>query len=201
MTEHAAIDATDFPRNNSDQRHPLWWGVLGLITIELTVVAGFIVSYFYLRMGPPEWPPDGLEPPPLLWETLNTALLIASAAAIGWAGRGIARGSDRVLVIGLALAILLDSLVLVFRWLQFEAFTFRWDEHAYGSIVWTITGFHFVHVASAILGTAAIEVLALKGFWNEDRKRGVVIDTMYWYFVSFAWIPFYLTLYWTERVL
>lgn len=201
MRSYAIADVSDFPRVNADHRDPLWWGILGLIAVELTVVATFVVGYFYLRMGQPDWPPGGLEPPPLFWETINLGLLIASAVVMGWAGKQIQQGRQGRLVAGLIAAILLDGLVLVFRWFQFEAFGFRWDEHAYGSIVWTITGFHFTHVASAIVGTAVVAVLGIRGFWNQERQLAIVVDTMYWYFVSFAWIPLYLTIYWVERLL
>jgi cytochrome c oxidase subunit 3 len=200
-SSYAALDASEFPRVNADKKHPLWWGIWGLIAIELTVVMGFVVSYFYLRMGPPDWPPDGLEPPPLLWETANLACLLASAAAMWRASKVLTMGRLRAFIVWIAIALLLDSLVLLFRWFQFQAFDFRWSDHAYGSIVWTITGFHFTHVASAILGTAVVEVLALKGFWNPERQLAVVVDTLYWYFVSLAWIPLYLTVYWVPRLL
>lgn len=201
MRSYAAVDVSGFRRLNPDRKDPLWWGILGLIVIELTVVTTFVVSYFYLRMGAPEWPAAGLEPPPLLWETINLACLGASAVAMWWAGKRITRGDNRGLIIGLSAALLLDSLVLVFRWIQMMEFDFRWSDHAYGSIVWAITGFHFTHVASAIVGTAVVLVLALRGFWNPERQLAVVVDTLYWYFVSFAWLPLYLTVYWAPRVL
>lgn len=201
MQSYAAVDVSDFSRFNADHKHPLWWGILGLIAIELTVVAGFVVSYFYLRMGAPDWPPAGLGPPALLWETINLGLLLTSAGAMWWAGRGMQRGDRRVLTIGVAIALLLDLAVLPLRWLEFRAFPFRWSDHAYGSIVWTITGFHFTHVVSAIVGTAVVLALALQGYWTKERQLGVVVDTLYWYFVSFAWIPLYLTVYWVPRLL
>ena len=198
MRFRAVVDLSSAPRVLSDDRHPLWWGIIGLILIEVTVVTTFVVSYFFLRMSPGPWPPPGIEPPPHLWESVNVGLLVASAGAMWWAGRRIRKEDSRGLVIGLVTAVLLDALVLVFRWLQFGALDFGWDDHAYGSIVWTVTAFHFVHVASAILGTSVVAVLAARGFFNRERQLAVVVDTMYWYFVSFAWIPLYLTIYWSE---
>lgn len=201
VTTYAAVDAAGFDRVLADQRHPLWWGILGLIAIELTVVAMFVVGYFYLRMGSGTWPPPGIDPPPLLWESINMGCLAASAAAMWWAGKRITAGDQRGLSIWLAVALALDAAVLVFRGIQMHQFDFRWDEHAYGSIVWTVTGFHFTHVASAIVGTGVVLVLALRGWWNAERQLAVVVDTLYWYFVSFAWLPLYLAVYWGPRVL
>lgn len=201
---YAALHVEEFPRASADRKHPLWWGILGLIAVEMTVVMTFVASYFYLRMGPPDWPVGVREPLPLLWESVDLGLLLASAGAMWWASRKLSQGSTRGLVAGVFTAVALDSLVLLFRWLQlreFLAMELRWSDSAYASIVWTITGFHFTHVASAVAGSVVVGVLGVRGFWNPERQLGVVADTMYWYFVSFAWIPLYLTLYWTERVL
>jgi cytochrome c oxidase subunit I+III len=75
----------------------------------------------------------------------------------------------------------------------------RWDEHAYGSILWAITGFHFTHVVSAILGTAVVAVLAWMDYFTSERQLGVVVDTLYWYFVAAVFLPIYLVLYWAPR--
>lgn len=192
-----AAGLSRFPGN----RHPLWWGVVGLILIELSVVSAFIAAYFYLAVNAPAWPPPGVEPPPLLWPSLNVVLLLASMGTMYWASWGINRGNQRILVWGVTLSVLLHGAVLVLRGLQMAAFPYRWDEHAYASIVWTITGFHFTHVASAIVGSAAVAVLAARGYFTRERQLAVIVDTLYWYFVSAVWVPFYLVLYWSPRLL
>ncbi len=197
---YAAVDASGMSRF-PERKHPLWWGVLGLVIIEITVVATLIVSYFYLKMGAAQWPPPGVEPPPVLWPSINLALLLSSAGTMYWAGWGINRDSQTILTLGTGLSVLLASIVLVLRSLEFVAFDFAWDSHPYGSIVWTMTGFHFVHVVSAIVGTAAVTWLAWRGYFTRERQLGVVVDTLYWYFVAGIWIPMYLVLYWEPRLL
>lgn len=201
MQMRAVHDVSGYRRFNSDHRHPLWWGILGLIAIEATVFATFIVSYYYLRMGPPDWPPAGLEPPPLTYETINVFLLLASAVAIGWAGRRMRRDDRRGLIAGIGVSLTLALAVLVLRWLQFGELDFGAGDHAYGSIVWVVSGLHFLHVVATFVGTAAIWALGLVGYWTRERQLGVVVDTMYWYFVALVWVPAYLVLYWTERLI
>jgi cytochrome c oxidase subunit 3 len=201
MRAYAVYDAEDLPRFHPNKKEPLWWGILGLIAIELTVVTSLIVSYFYLSMLKSEWPPGGIEAPELLLPTVDLALLLLSAAAMYWANWATATGKSKQSIIGLAIAILLDATVLYLRWWQFQDLDFKWYEHAYGSIVWTLTGFHFLHVASAVVGTVVVEILAIMHYWNEKRRLGAQIDAMYWYFVSLIWVPIYLTLYWAPRVL
>lgn len=197
----AVADLSDLPRFNPDHRHPLWWGILGLIVIESMVVGSMIASYLYLGLSDPQWPPPRARELPLLWPSVDLALLLLSAVAMYWSTRAVNANRRWQTVAALTLAIALDALVLVFRWQQFEAFGFRWDDHAYGSIVWTMTGFHFMHVASAVVGTALVWLLAVVGYWTPQRQIGSVVDAMYWYFVSLIWIPMYATIYWLPRVL
>jgi cytochrome c oxidase subunit 3 len=194
-----AIDVGHMTRFNPDRRAPLWWGILGLITIESTVVLSFVVSYLYLAAYAEAWPPAGLEPPPLLWPSVNVGLLLLSSLTMYWAGQGIKRGNQGVLAIGVSTSVLLACVVLVLRSLEFMAFEFSWKDHAYGSIVWTIAGFHFVHIVSIVVGSAVVAILAWRGYFTKERQIGVVVDTNYWYFVCIAWIPLYLTLYWVPR--
>lgn len=200
MRQYSGADVSGLTRF-SKQKHPLYVGILGLIAIELSVVALLTVSYLYLMLTAPAWPPAGLEPAPLAWPSINVGLLLASMVAMRIAGNRITAGDRRGLIVGLLTAVSLHALVLVFRSLEMAAYDFRWDDHVYGSLMWTISGFHFTHVASAIVGTLVVAILALKGYFTPERQLGVVVDTLYWNFVSAAWIPFYLALYWGPRLI
>src|SRR5689334_23069441 len=57
----------------------MFWGTLGMCLIEGTAFALTIAAYFYLRTRNPQWPPDGIAPPSLLWGTVNLAVLLVSA--------------------------------------------------------------------------------------------------------------------------
>lgn len=210
MRIEAVVDVSEWSRFETKERHPLWWGILGLVVIEVMVVGAFLVSYLYLGIAQgsrPEigslvtaWPPAGIEPLPLTYPTISLGLLLFCAASMFYAGFAMRKNQQKLLVASFVLCTLVSCVVLYLRWLQMERFPFRWDDHAYASMVWTLTGFHFVHVTSAVLGTAAIGLLAAKGYFGEKRQLAVDVDTLYWYFVSFIWVPIYLVLYWTPRM-
>jgi cytochrome c oxidase subunit I+III len=200
MRHQAGFDAGHLTRF-AHRTHPLWWGVLGLVTIEATVVAALVASYFYLRMDAAAWPPPGVEPPDPILPSINMVLLLCSSATMYWAGWGINRDSKFVLTLGTGASVALASLVLVLRWVELSTLDFTWSSHPYGSIVWTMMGFHFTHVVSAIIGTAVVAVLAGFGYFTRERQLGVVVDTLYWYFVAAIWIPLYLVLCWSPRIL
>lgn len=200
MREIIAHDASALPRYTPDRRSQMWWGIVGLILIEASVVASFIASYLYLRVVSEVWPPPGVAPPDLLLPTLNLVLMLVSAGTMWQASRDLDRGRQGRFVANIAASCLLAAAVLGLRWLQLRGLEYSWADHAYGSVVWTITGFHFVHVISAILGTAVVGVLGHFGYFDRERQIAVVVDTMYWYFVAAVWIPFYVVLYWVPRM-
>lgn len=211
MKARSVLDASGFSRFETKHRHPLWWGILGLVIVEVTVVGAMLASYFYLGVVqgstpalehlPRSWPPPGIEPLPLLYPTLNLLLLGACAASMLYAGKVMRKDQRGRLVASFVGCTIAGLAVLYLRWQQLALLDFRWDEHAYGSMVWLLMGFHFLHVTSAVVGTAAIGLLAARGYYGSKRKLAVDVDTLYWYFVAFVWLPIYLVLYWTPRLL
>lgn len=199
------IDVSKWPREHADHRHTFWWGILLLIVVEATVVAAFVTSYFYLwTMNVAEksggWPPAGTELPPLVYPSINTVLLILCSISMWWGGVVMERGQARKFFWLVVFCSIAGIVVLYLRWLQFLALPFDWKLNSYASFVWTLTGFHFVHLSSAVLGTIVIGWFAYKGYYTKERMLGVQVDTMYWYFVTIAWVPIYLVLYWTPRL-
>lgn len=196
------LDGSRLTARPPDHRHPLWWGFWGMIAIETTVFATLVVSFFYLRMGADAWPPEPLPLPELLLPTINTLILLASSGAMLWADRGIKKGKQRQLALALTLGI---AMALVFLGLKAYEYlhhvSFGWDDHAYGSIVWTIVGFHSAHVIALVLKTVVVATLAWRGYFTRDRRLAVAVNGIYWHFVVLIWIPLYLTLYWAPRFL
>jgi len=195
----AVIHVGHLPNLVSGSRGTLWWAMVLLLVIEATVFSTLISSYFYLRMGQPEWPPAGIDPPKLLLPTINTFILLASSIPMYLADSGITQGKQRRLVWGAAAATTLAAVFLALKVVEYAGVPYRWDDHAYASIVWLIIGFHSAHVASVVLKTIVVMVLGYRGYFNERRHLGVQINGLYWHFVVLVWIPLYVVLYWTPR--
>lgn len=201
IEERFVIDVTDFSRHTNGSDAPVWWGIIGLILIEMSVVSAFVVSYFYLQMMNDQWPPEGMPLPDLFLPTLSLILLLTSCFTMYLASRALRKNQVKRFVTCTLTSVGLACVVLIIRWQKIQKFEFRWDEHVFGSLVWTINGFHFIHVVSAAIGTAVIGLLGIFGYFNKQRQIGVVVDTLYWNFVALAWIPFYFVLYWAPRLL
>lgn len=199
------IDVSKWTRFQADQRHPFWWGILGLIVIEATVLAGFIIAYFYLwivnathsRMS---WPPADTPIPPLLLPTLECFLLFICGWTMWYGGIVMRKSKNKLFVWLVIICCVAGSMVLGLRWFQLAQIPYNWRKNAYASFMWFLTGFHFLHVTSAIVGTIVIGWLAYKEYYTEQRMLGIQVDTMYWYFVVAGWFPIYIVLYWAPRM-
>jgi len=177
-----------------------WWGMLGLLAIELVVFGGFIAMYFWLKLANPAWPPEGIDDPDLLLPSINTAILIASGVAMIVAKRGIVRGSQTALKVGQGAALLLGIAFLTLKYVELSGYGYDWTTHAYGSITWTMIGFHTAHVLSVVLKGIVVFVMALRGMFRPDRHLAFEVSTLYWVFVVVIWLPLYFTLYLSPRL-
>jgi len=203
--EHAAVvrgemlDVAPLPSFAFGHRSLMWWGTLGLMAIESTVFALTVVAYFYLRSHAPQWP-LGSEAPDLLWGTLNTAVLIASAVPNHLLKRAAEAGDLRRLRLWFLVCLLFSVVFLLLRVLEFGALNVRWDADAYGSVVWLLLGLHTVHLLTDTYDTAVLALLMFTGPLEGRRLVDASENAAYWYFVVLSWLPIYLVIYIAPRV-
>ena len=81
---------------------------------------------------------------------------------------------------------------------MFETFTPATD--AYGSLFFTITGFHGAHVFVGLLMNAVIQIWAWRGQFTARRHVAVSNVVLYWHFVDVVWIFVFISLYLTPRL-
>jgi cytochrome c oxidase subunit III len=195
------IHVGHLPNLVSGPRAPLWWGMVMLLVIESMVFGTLIASYFYLRMGAPEWPPPGISPPDLALPAFNTLVLLASSGCMYYGDSSIKKGNNSGLIWGVAAAVALALVFLILKVVEYAAVPYRWDEHAYASIVWSIVGFHSAHVASVALKGAVVFILAYRRYFTAERHLGVQVNGLYWHFVVLVWLPLFAVLYLAPRMM
>lgn len=183
----------------SGSRAPVWWAMILLVAIETTVFLTFISSYFYLWMVSAEWPPAGVEPPDLMLPLINTGVLFTSSMVVLWATKGIRKGDQRRLKLGIGIGAALEGVFFTIKMLVSTGLPFGWSSHAYGSIFATIDRLHSAHVVVAILMAVIVEILALRGYFHEKRMLGVEVVNIYWQFVAIIWLPVFVVLFLLPR--
>jgi len=195
----AMLDVGHLPTFAFGHRSPMWWGTMGLIAIETTVFALVVMSYFYLRSHVDVWPMSQFAPE-LLWGTVNTAIMLASALPNWYAKRAAERLDLQAVRMGLVLCLLFGLVFLGIRILEFATLNTRWDSNAYGSVVWMLLGLHTVHLLTDAYDTLVLTVLMFTGPLEGKRYVDVSENAAYWYFVIFSWIPIYAVIYWGARI-
>jgi cytochrome c oxidase subunit 1/cytochrome c oxidase subunit I+III len=197
----SSLDVSALPSSGFGPRATIWWGVLGLITIEGTMFALLVASYFYLRQNFGAWPPLGTPAPDLAAGTANMLLLLASLWPMRIAHRAGLGELRRPIWIALALCTLIGIVSLALRAVEFTALHCRWDTHAYGSVVWVMYGMHAVHLIASTGENALIGLLMFRGPVERKHFVDTNVNAIYWYFVVLAWLPLYLIIYFAPRLL
>ena len=176
-----------------------FWGMVMLIFTEALLFGLLLFSYFYLRFqSQPVWPPGGIEKPDLFLVSIMTPILLLSSGPMHWAHTGIRQGKVWRLRLGLLLTFVMGATFLGFQAVEYreiltEQFTPR--TNVYGSLFFTITGFHGVHVAVGLLMNAWLQWYAGRGRFSAERHLAVESVALYWHFVDAVWVFILFSLY------
>jgi cytochrome c oxidase subunit III len=192
--EMSVIDVAELPTVVFGSRAPLWWGLVGMIAIESTMFALLIVTYYYLRGNTAVWPPHGVDSR-LPIRLANLAVLLVSV----WpmvkvshaAERRDLRGMRRWLILGTVLGLIF----LGVRPALFADMSFRWNSHAYGSVVWTLLGLHTTHLVASGVENILLITLLFVGPVEEKHLLDLKLNSLYWYFVVISWVVLFAVVY------
>jgi cytochrome c oxidase subunit III len=174
-----------------------WWAVFGFMLIE---GAGFVLAigaYFFLLPFEQHWPPAAS--PDLLWGTLTTALGIASVVPNVWVDRRAHECKLQPVQRGLVLMTTIGVAMIALRAFELGALNVRWDQNAYGSIVWALMLLHTVHLVTDVYDSAVLMVMSYTKEMTGRRFSDVSDNALYWHFIVGSWIVIYLVVYGVPR--
>ncbi len=175
-------------------------GMMLFIGSEVMFFGGLFAAYFNIRATAPIWPPEGIDfiqffPVPII----ATAILLSSSVSMQWALSRIAAGDRTGLIRGLAVTLVLG---LTFLGLQaFDYYGLLTDHHfgidsaIYGTLFYTMTGFHGAHVFGGVVGISVILLRAKQGQFSAKHHVAVEAVSAYWHFVDVVWIALFTTIY------
>ena len=193
-----ALDVSMLPTYGFGYRSLMWWGTAGKIVIEGVAFGFMIIVYFYLRSLALTWPMAGASPD-LLWGTVNMGLILLSALPNMWTDKAAINHDRRKVRIGLVICSLFGLALCGVRWLEFTALNVRWDESAYGSVLWMMLGLHTFNLVTDVGDTLVLTALMFKKRFEGKRFVDVAENSGYWDFIVLSWIPIYAVIYWAPR--
>ncbi len=171
-----------------------WWGVWTLIVTEGSLFGYLLLSYYYLAAQTEvHWPPEGL--PKLVMPGINTVILLSSSIFVWLSERCIRHSRMRLSLLPMGIAVVLGLAFVVVQSREWSNKDYGITSNLYGSLYFTITGFHVVHV---IIGLTILCLLLLwtgLGYFNPKRYGPIVIGGLYWHFVDVVWLFIFSTFY------
>jgi cytochrome c oxidase subunit I len=166
------------------------------IVTEALLFVSLFFAYFFLASHNDKWPLDA--PPKLKLALCMLAVLVASSVVVE-----VARHFGKHQRNALARLCLAAGVLLGLGFLAIQTFEYRDrlkhvmpTSDAYGSIFYTITSIHGLHVALGVLMLAYVACLPRPGP-GSDRSphRPLHAAALYWHFVDAVWIIIVLLLY------
>ncbi len=188
------------PTKLSGSHAPDWWGMVWFCATEGMLFACFFASYLYLHGSIEAFGAEGGKYPSLLYPIPMTIVLLSSSVSMWWGERGIKRGDQMQLRIGLAITFVLGVIFLVLQTLEYSSKELGPTVSAYDSIFYTTTSFHGAHVAVGLLMNLFVQVRAWLGHFNAERHGAVENTGLYWHFVDAVWIAILTILYLSPRL-
>ncbi len=173
------------------------WG-MGLIVLFVAIAfASLLLSYFYLMIENPDWPPAGMVLPGLGLPSLAVGLVVISGIAISRA-RAAMRGNSRAgLLSGAAVATLLMVGAGVVQSSQLGALAFDSKTDAYGSIFFTLAGFILVVAGAAVIMGLLTIYWTWRGEYTARRHAPVDNVVRFWLAAVVVWAIGFGVLYLT----
>ena len=172
-------------------------GVMGMLIFVFTEVmlfAGLISAFTIIRSSAVVWPPPGQPRLPFEATAFNTAVLLASGAALQWARRRFDR-SRATARTPLLLAIALGAFFVAVQgaeWVAMIGQGLTLTSSALGSFFYLIVGAHALHAVAALV-LLGVTYRRLQRGWLASSQLGTA--EVLWYFVVAVWPVLWLVVY------
>jgi len=166
----------------------LSYGAMGwFILAEAMIFVSFFVSYWFMHLRATEWPPAGTPDMPRVLPMVMTAVLVISSITIHHGEALLHKGNKSGFMTWLVVTILLGCTFLGmsgYEWNHLIHEGFTPATNIYGTVFFSITGFHGSHVLVGLCIFLAALLPGLKGNISEGYVRTA---GLYWHFVDIIW--------------
>jgi len=173
---------------------PIRFGTMVFLASELVFFGGLFAAYFTLRSQTSPWPPSGVELD-VARPSVATALLVLSSFTFAAGLRGARAGRLGSLRRWIVVTIVLALGFLGFQLLDWVQAGFSVSSHAYGTMVYAMTGFHGLHVIAGVLLMLVVLGRMAQGGYRDGNVDGPEAVGYYWHFVDVVWIGLYATIF------
>jgi cytochrome c oxidase subunit 3 len=173
---------------------PLLFGTILFLASDLLLFGGLFAAYFGLRAETDPWPPAGVHLETGLAAAATVLLVVSSFtfhAGLVAGGRG-RRGAMRNWIV---LTFFLGAGFVALQMTDYVRLDFRISSNAYGTLYWTMTGMHALHVVAGLILMLVLLGRMSQGAYRDGRLDGPHAFSYYWHFVDIVWVGLFTTLF------
>jgi len=172
-------------------------GMLLFIASEVMFFGGLFATYFNARAtSPGVWgPPAGAHELDLPLAAVLTAILVASSFTMQFGVWAIRRGDTGKLKLWTGITLALGVLFLIGQMYDYSQLGFGIADGVFGTVFYTLTGFHGAHVFGGAVGLTIVLARAMRGQFSARNHVAVEAVSVYWHFVDVVWIAVFSTIY------
>ena len=172
-------------------------GMLLFIASEVMFFGGLFATYFNARAGVA---PEPWHPPPgghldIALAAVLTAILISSSFTMQFGVWAIRRGDTGKMKMWTGITLALGVLFLAGQLYDYSQLGFGIADGVFGTVFYTLTGFHGAHVFGGAVGLTIILARAIQGQFSARNHIAVEAVSIYWHFVDVVWIAVFSTIY------
>lgn len=171
---------TGLPTGAARPRGFGWWGTILAIAGDATLFVSLLFAYFYLWAVASGWPPLGMQLAGWLPVLGSLALLLVGSLAIEFGSRS---GRQKPIVIGLLAICVLGLVYTALQgWMLLQS-GLSPQAHSYSAVVFTLSGFHLLHVLTAVAMAAFSLVWTLAGRSVLPGTLMIQNTALFWHYV------------------
>jgi cytochrome c oxidase subunit III len=174
-------------------------GMVLFIASEVMFFGGLFGAYFTIRAAATVWPPEGSPELNTPYSAVLTGVLVSSSVFMQLAVFAIRRGDQRWLVRWLAVTLTLGAIFLGMQGYDYYNLAvhegFRLSSGVFGSLFFTLTGFHGAHVFGGAAFISIVLLRARSGQFTARYHDTVEMASYYWHFVDVVWIGLFSTFF------
>jgi len=195
-------EATYIGKHTKNTQNGLRLGILLFIIREVCFFFSFFWTFFHIRLNPNielgcSWPPIGIKIiDPFSVPLLNTTILLASGFTITWSHYRLLIQKKNKAIFSIIITIALGTYFRILQLTEYNESSFTIADRVYGSIFFTATGFHGIHVIIGTLFLFINLIRIIKSHFSKTHHLGFEIAAWYWHFVDVIWICLYTCIYW-----
>jgi cytochrome c oxidase subunit 3 len=173
---------------------PLRFGTILFLASELLLFGGLFAAYFGLRSETTPWPPGDIAPDWRLALAGTILLMVSSlclARGLGQASKGRVDSLRRWTLVTMVLGAGFLALE-VWDWTHVA---FAVSSNPYGTMYFTLTGIHGLHVLAGLLVLWVLLGRSFQGAYDRGNLDGAHSMAYYWQFCDATWILIFLVVF------